>query len=89
MKSVTDIIAAISLRSFVEQFRTVRRCFRCHAALDITEENWSSLGQVVTFKKRKPQLVGGVLCEACVDSWVKWRDQYAWTRPADKPGDEL
>ena len=70
--SITDTVVGPSVPAFLRNLETVERCFRCHRSIAVGEK-WANFCQVIQFKTAKPQIVGGLLCHSCVESWVEWR----------------
>ena len=72
MKNVELFVTSKSATDFSDLCADVGMCMRCRATVD-RGKSWSSLAQISPRgKSSSPLLAGGVLCNKCVESFLRW-----------------
>ena len=84
MDRIDSTVTGFSVNQFLRDAGNVGHCFRCGVPVDPTKDEWATLAQAsweeedVRGRPGNEYLIGGVLCEPCVESWREWvEDGYA------------
>jgi hypothetical protein len=64
-----DVVEATSLKSFYYEVDSLKKCVRCGS--NVTTGDVAAMGHVLP-KGKQHKIIGGLLCEPCSDSWVRW-----------------
>lgn len=73
MDRIESTVVCETLSQFLDDATLVGCCFRCGVPVDPEADKWANVAQVM-----RPLgiciVVGGMLCEPCVESWREWLD---------------
>ena len=77
MDRIESTVVCETLPQFLDDATRVGYCFRCGVPVDPSADEWANVAQVMRGPSA-PVVVGGMLCEPCVESWREWvEDGYA------------